>query len=202
MGLPATQDVRQDPVVRRGRVVSRKLLLGRKARQGRRRQAVRIPLLRLLSLLAVTLSVATASAGELVGRASVIDGDTVEIHGERIRLNGIDAPESRQLCQDAKGRDYRCGQAAALALDDYLAANRPTRCVEVQRDRYKRMVAHCYRADGSDVAAWLVLQGHALDWPRYSKGRYAEDQATAERDGAGVWQGRFVKPWEWRKGAR
>ena len=40
---------------------------------------------------------------DLQGVASVIDGDTIEIHGTRIRLNGIDAPESGQLCQDARG---------------------------------------------------------------------------------------------------
>ena len=64
--------------------------------------------------------------------ASVIDGDTIEIHGTRIRLNGIDAPESGQLCQDARGTAWRCGQQAALALSDrtgggrWSAASRPT----------------------------------------------------------------------------
>lgn len=158
--------------------------------------------MRLALLAAVLLASPLAHAGEITGRASVIDGDTLEIHGTRIRLNGVDAPESRQLCQDAAGADYRCGQAAALALDDYLAASRPARCVEVDRDRYKRMVADCYRADGASVAAWLVRQGHALDWPRYSKGRYADDQSAAKDAGAGMWQGEFVEPWEWRKGAR
>lgn len=135
----------------------------------------------------------------MVGRASVIDADTIEIHGQRIRLNGIDAPESRQTCQDKAGKPYRCGQAAALALDDYLAASRPVRCIEVDRDRYKRMVADCFRADGQNVAAWLARNGHALDWPKYSKGRYAAEQEAAKGEGAGMWQGQFVPPWEARK---
>ena len=68
---------------------------------------------------------------DLQGVASVIDGDTIEIHGTRIRLNGIDAPESGQLCQDARGTARRCGQQAALALSDRIgrrwsAASRPT----------------------------------------------------------------------------
>ncbi|MBA5775802.1 thermonuclease family protein [Stappia sp. F7233] len=134
----------------------------------------------------------------LIGRASVIDGDTIEIRGERIRFNGIDAPESRQLCQDANGHNYRCGTAAANALATFLARSSPTRCEYVDRDRYGRVVADCYRADGSSVAAWLVRNGHALDWPRYSRGRYAADQRTAKTDRTGIWQGTFEKPWEWR----
>lgn len=154
-----------------------------------------------LLLLAGALTPCIA-AEAVIGRASVIDGDTIEIHGERIRLNGIDAPESRQLCRDSKGKEYRCGQAAALALSDYLAASRPTRCVEVDRDRYRRVVADCSRADGANVAAWLVRKGHALDWPHYSKGRYEAEQRAARDAGAGIWQGEFIEPWEWRRGKR
>ncbi|BCH32658.1 succinoglycan biosynthesis protein exoi [Mesorhizobium sp. L-8-10] len=136
-----------------------------------------------------------------VGRASVVDGDTIEIHGERIRINGIDAPESRQLCTDGAGKTYRCGQVAALALDDFLKAARPTTCHKVDRDRYGRMVARC-TAGGKDVAEWLVRNGHALDWPKYSKGAYAAAQNKARQDRIGMWQGEFVEPWEWRKQQR
>jgi hypothetical protein len=50
-----------------------------------------------------------AFADDLVGQASVIDGDTLEIHGTRIRLSGIDAPESTQLCRGDDSLQYRCG---------------------------------------------------------------------------------------------
>lgn len=135
----------------------------------------------------------------IVGRASVVDGDTIEIHGQRIRLNGIDAPEGRQLCQDVAGKDYRCGQRAANALADFLAVSNPTRCEIVGHDRYRRFVGKCFRADGESVAAWLVRNGHALDWPRYSKGAYSTEQMAAEGDRLGLWSGRFIPPWEWRR---
>lgn len=55
----------------------------------------------------------TLAADDLAGQASVIDGDTLEIHGTRIRLWGIDAPESSQLCRDDDSLQYRCGAKAA-----------------------------------------------------------------------------------------
>src|SRR5688572_13801421 len=121
------------------------------------------------------LTVAPSETG-IMGSASVIDGDTIEIEGERIRLNGVDALESAQLCHDGQQRPYRCGTIASQALDKFLAASRPTRCKFIERDRYGRFVGDCFRADGASVAATLVRSGWALDWPRYSKGEYADEQ--------------------------
>lgn len=156
---------------------------------------------KVLLILAVALvfgSVRDALSEPLIGRASVIDGDTIEIHGVRIRFNGIDAPEGQQLCQNEKGRDYRCGQVAADALANFLSKSRPTRCEFVERDQYDRFVGDCYRADGQSVSSWLVRSGHALDWPRYSNGAYANDQAAAKSSRSGMWAGGFQAPWEWR----
>lgn len=136
----------------------------------------------------------------IAGVASVIDGDTIEVHGQRIRLNGIDAPESRQNCDDAKGFEYPCGRRSAEALDAFLAASMPIQCTFVTWDRYRRFVGDCRRADGASVAAWMVEHGHALDWPRYSRGAYAAQQATAEAAKVGLWVGTFQAPWEWRAG--
>ncbi|WP_292670243.1 thermonuclease family protein [Mesorhizobium sp.] len=96
----------------------------------------------------------------------MVDGDTIEIHGKRVRLNGIDAPEYDQQCDDAKHFRYSCGWKAAAALDAFLAKSRPVRCEFVSWDQYGRFVGDCFRADGSNVAAWLVKNGQALDWPK------------------------------------
>ena len=107
-----------------------------------------------------------AHAEPLIGQASIIDGDTLEIHGTRIRLFGIDAPESDQLCRSEGSEWCRCGQKTSNVLFDFIA-RRPVECVEVDRDRYQRAVAVCSVA-GVDIADWLVGNGLALDWPRYS----------------------------------
>ena len=141
-----------------------------------------------------TIAVVTTHA-DFVGRASVIDGDTIEIHGQRIRLWGIDAPESRQLCH-VQGKPWRCGQRSALALSDWIG-QRTVACAERDRGRYGRVVATCSVA-GEGVAAWLVRHGWALDWPRYSHRAYAGPQREAAAAKAGIWKGDFEKPWEWR----
>lgn len=117
---------------------------------------------------------------------------------ERIRLNGIDAPEAKQLCNDSRGKSYRCGAESARALEKLLAASRPTECRFVGRDQYGRFVGDCFRADGQNVAALLVRNGHALDWPKHSGGAYAADQYVAQSKKLGLWRGAFVEPWTWR----
>ncbi len=138
-------------------------------------------------------------ADALSGVASVIGGDTIEIHGERIRLFGIDAPESRQLCT-VSGEPYRCGQQAALALADHVE-QRTVRCEERDRDRYGRTVAVCFVGD-EDVSAWLVAEGWALAFRRYST-RYVPEEDKARAAGRGIWAGAFDPPWSGaRRGIR
>ncbi len=78
---------------------------------------------------------------DITGKARVIDGDTIEVAGQRIRLHGIDAPESRQLCR-RDGERWRCGKDATSALKAFLGS-RPVSCEELDRDRYRRIVAKC-----------------------------------------------------------
>jgi endonuclease YncB( thermonuclease family) len=147
-------------------------------------------------VLAVAVAAKSAAAQEFVGQAVVIDGDTLEIHGTRIRLWGIDAPEHDQLCRGDDSDLYRCGSAAANKLDAFIG-RRPVYCAPKDIDRYGRTVASC-RADAADLGEWLVGQGLALDWPRYSKGQYGAVQRDAESAARGIWAGSYVAPWEYR----
>ncbi len=104
-----------------------------------------------------------ALPGDMAGKTSVIDGDTLEIHGTRIRLWGIDAPEGTQLCRGEDSVQYRCGAKSANDLDAFIAG-RPVNCVPIALDRYGRTVATCSIA-GDDLGEWLVRNGLALDWP-------------------------------------
>jgi endonuclease YncB( thermonuclease family) len=141
----------------------------------------------------------TLSEPTITGTASVIDGDTIEIHGQRIRLHGIDAPESSQLCEGPDGSRYRCGQVAAFALANTIG-RKPVSCNGQDRDRYDRIIAVCFLS-GEDLNGWMVRQGHAVAYRRYSLD-YVSAEEAAEHDGLGIWSGRFVLPWLWRRGER
>ena len=155
-------------------------------------------MIRLCLVLLIFSLPTTALAEPIIGRASVIDADTLEIHGKRIRLHGIDAPESDQLCT-RQGKSYRCGQAAALALDDQIAGA-PVMCEPLDTDRYKRIIARC-RLGGIDLGAWLVHEGHALAYRPYSLD-YVDQEEWARRNRLGMWSGEFQMPWEYRKERR
>jgi endonuclease YncB( thermonuclease family) len=138
---------------------------------------------------------ASTPVGDLAGRASVIDGDTLEIHGTRVRLVGIDAPESDQSCEDATGQAWRCGQQVALALADKIG-QATVSCKGDEFDRYGRRLAVC-RARGEDLGGWMVSAGLALAYRQYSSA-YIGQEDTARAARLGLWAGAFVPPWEWR----
>jgi endonuclease YncB( thermonuclease family) len=137
-----------------------------------------------------------ALADDLVGQASVVDGDTLEIQRTRIRLWGVDAPEGSQLCRGEDSLQYRCGAQAANSLDAFIE-RRPVNCSPLSLDPYGRTVATC-SVSGTDLGEWLVREGLALDWPQYSKGRYDGVQRDAEHAGRGIWKGSYVEPWLYR----
>ncbi|WP_099516037.1 thermonuclease family protein [Microvirga ossetica] len=143
------------------------------------------------------------SAAPLSGQADVVDGDTLSIRGQsaRIRLYGVDTPEGQQTCEDAAGKRYLCGSQAADALAALIGRNGRVSCQEEDRDRYGRIVAVC-QANGREINAELIRQGWALEYKQYSDGRYSGDEAEARKAKRGLWAGKFVEPWDWRRGER
>lgn len=105
---------------------------------------------------------AHAEPSQVVGKCFVIDGDTIQIGKVRLRLAGIDAPEL----------DHPWGRKAKSQLIKLCKGCEITARVE-KRMSYDRLVATCYLPDGRDLSAEMVRHGFALDWPKFSNGRYA-----------------------------
>ena len=141
---------------------------------------------------------ARPSAADVAGPAKVVDGDTLVVAGERVRLEGIDAPELRQTCT-AYGQPWACGRTSAEWLKEHLNG-RQVECVGHAGDRYRRLLAVCY-VGGEDQNERIVREGWALAFRRYSAD-YLQAELAAKRAGAGIWRGEFTPPWEWRAARR
>lgn len=147
-----------------------------------------VAILGLLVLLAAKVD--RIGTRELEGRAIVLDGDTITISGERIRLIGIDAPEYDQTCT-RQGEAYPCGRRALEALGA-LAQGRVVSCSARGRDRYNRLLATC-SAGGIELNRRLVESGWAVAY-----GDYEVEEAAARQRKAGLWAGDFDQPRDWR----
>lgn len=146
-------------------------------------------------LLALMLLPAAASAADITGIPKIRDGDQLTIGTARIRLAGIDAPAIDQLCLDPKGERWSCGAASRDELVRH-AGDKSWTC-QVQRvDRFGRSLAKC-TVDGEDIQKWMVKSGWALSYVQFSH-VYDADEKDARQAKAGMWQGAFIAPWDWR----
>jgi endonuclease YncB( thermonuclease family) len=145
----------------------------------------------------VCFGAASAPAADqlLSGSARVADGDTIEIEAHRIRLEGIDAPETDQVCLDAEGKPWTCGIAARDALSLRIAG-RIVSCATRGEDRYGRILATC-SVGGENLNAFMVREGIALDYAKYSR-EYTREEDIAREQQKGMWAGAFISPWDWR----
>ena len=155
--------------------------------------------MRSLVLLSVIILAASPAIAETrSGRAQVLDGDTIEIEGKRIRLFGIDAPEASQLCYRG-AESWACGEAATGALRG-LISDSELSCRGHEIDQFGRLVAVC-TIDGMDLGKLMVAQGWAIAFQRYSDD-YVADEARAQADKLGMWNSTFVSPEEHRAAER
>jgi endonuclease YncB( thermonuclease family) len=150
--------------------------------------------MRLLFAIAMLLP-ALAQAADITGVPKIRDGDQIVIGASRIRLAGIDAPSVDQLCLNTNGERWTCGVAARDELVKH-ADNKSWTCHVDRIDRRGRSVAHC-EVDGEDIQKWMVKSGWALSYVRVSHDYDADEKAAREAK-AGMWQGAFIAPWDWR----
>jgi endonuclease YncB( thermonuclease family) len=135
-------------------------------------------------------------AGEISGVPSITDGDTIKILNKRIRFNGIDTPEKKQICSKNL-KEYSCGQEATNVLIKKIDGNPVTCKVQDKLDRYKRYIGVCFLGE-VDLNKWMVRNGYAVAYRRYSKD-YIEDENYAKKNKIGLWSGYFIHPEKWRK---
>lgn len=131
---------------------------------------------------------------DVTGRPTVIDGETLEVGGERFRLYGIDAPDLRQKCE-IRGRRYDCGKVSRSALMD-LVAGVEVRCVPRESTPRESRVATCF-AGGYDLSEGMVHTGWAMAMPRRGT-KYARIERSSKKARRGLWQGNFEMPWAWK----
>lgn len=148
-----------------------------------------------VTTVASLLLTSIVTAAEIRGIPRILDGDTVEIAEQRVRIFGIDAPETEQLCLDEVAKRAACGVRARNALAS-LSPGQPWSCVPVDVDQYGRRVARC-QVEGQDIGRWMVAQGWALAFIRYSSA-YVDEERAARSARRGLWSGTFIAPWDWR----
>jgi endonuclease YncB( thermonuclease family) len=141
------------------------------------------------------LTCSFAQATELSGVPRIVDGDTLAIGATKVRLEGIDAPESDQYCINATGVRWTCGIEARNQLVAHVAG-REISCTSSGIDAYKRTLGTC-RLAGEDLNGWMVQEGWALAYVKYSS-VYVPTEEDARTHLRGLWRGAFIAPWDWR----
>lgn len=151
-------------------------------------------------LVGLVTTTSMAGAKTITGQAYIVDGDTIHITSMfgkyKIRFDGVDAPETKQTCQDSSQKPYACGTASTEYLRSIVGSSEVT-CVSKMRDRYKRYIATCYV--GEDNLSYLMVRsGHARAYVRYSK-EYLPAENIARKQKLGIWQGGHTAPWVFRR---
>jgi endonuclease YncB( thermonuclease family) len=149
-----------------------------------------------IALIFVALALTPGIKPNLSGPARVIDGNTIIVAGQTLRLYGLEAPDLGQTCRSKENRDWPCGRAAAAALRQYIG-ERPVGCLTRTRDAADRLISTC-RVGGTDLNAWLVEQGWALAC-KGCFGGFPLEQGRARLARRGLWSGRFEEPEDWRR---
>ena len=142
------------------------------------------------------MSFSLANCKSLDNSIRIIDGDTIILNSEKIRFYGIDTPEKKQKCKDRNGLSYPCGEFATNELKKIISSGQLF-CKKRGTDRYDRSISICY-VNGVDINSLMVKNGWALAYRKYSRD-YIDEEKEAKDKKMGMWAGKFIAPWRWRK---
>ena len=126
----------------------------------------------------------------------IIDGDTIELNGDRIRFAGIDTPESKQICTLGNIEIF-CGNLATIVLKEKIGNEIVTCEREKELDKYNRILAECF-VKGQSLSSYMVRNGYAFAY-RYFSDKFIEDENYAKQNLLGLWAMQFEYPWDFRK---
>ena len=120
-----------------------------------------------------------------IGKAQIIDGDTIIIKGEKIRFAGIDTPERNKI-----GHNF-----SKIKLKKKIGKNIIVCIREPKLDPWGRTIAECFIGNES-ISSYMVKNGFACDYVKYSKKKYAKEQEYAKSKKLGIWNMNFEVSWE------
>lgn len=121
-------------------------------------------------------------------KVKVVDGDSLVINREEIRLQGIDAPELSQNCSDENGEEYECGKEAMNFLRKIIL--KTIKCRANGKDVYERTLAECFDDEGQSINRLMVVNGWAIAYGE----KYEDEEKIAKAAKKGVWKGKFMRP--------
>ena len=136
-----------------------------------------------------------AVAITIEGKSKIIDGDTIHIKSNKIRLHGIDAPETKQTCE-INNEDWDCGKQSTKELKN-LINNQKVKCVTNDVDRYNRYIAVCF-VNEININQWMVKNGWAIAYRYYSKDYVVEEEYANDKK-LGIWKSEFIEPYAYRR---
>ena len=129
------------------------------------------------------------------GKPKIIDGDTIHIKSNKIRLHGIDAPETKQTCK-INDEVWFCGKQSTKELKN-LINKQEVKCITNDVDIYNRFVAICY-VNEININQWMVKSGWAIAYRYYSTDYIIEEKYARDNE-LGIWKSEFLKPYAYRK---
>ena len=151
---------------------------------------------RTISLISISILIFILIINQVESQViKIVDGDTINLNGEKIRFTGIDTPELKQICFK-DGVKSLCGITAKQILTDKIG-NNTVECISEGKDRYKRTLAECF-VNNESLSSYLVRSGYAFAYRKYSK-KFIIDEDYAKNNKIGMWSMDFQYPWDYRK---